>query len=183
MAKKHHIARIPGILWGVACTSLIIGLVFMLWGIAAIRQQEKQPILMHTGIFERYYTKSFAGYRSSTTVYCFVVDGETYYVANNVWRALDRDAAANLTPGTELTLGYIPDSLQRQIQADRQLVSIATADRTLMSREGFYREFRSNWIIAIVLGSVFVLMGMAIPLIFIFTERQLYRPSSHKRHH
>ena len=109
MAKKRHIARIPGSLWGVACLSLAVGLFFTLPGVVSIWQQNNRTILTHTGTFEQYYTKRFAGFRSSTTVYCFVVDGETYYVSNNVWRALDRSAAADLAPGTEITLGYMAD--------------------------------------------------------------------------
>lgn len=183
MAKRYHTPRVPGILKRFACLCVLLGLIFIAFGWESIRRTETREVFTHTGTFERYYTKRFASARSSTTIYCFVVDGETYYVSSIVWRALDRSGAKDLVPGTLLTLEYWPGRPHRHVDTERELVSISDDQHTYMSRSGCLKEYRSNGMIAIILGGVFVLMGMAIPVIFIVTERQLYRPSSHKHRH
>ena len=105
--------------------TLLTGLLILLMAWWPLHQQSTREILTHTGTLEQHYAETHPSGRSTVTYYCFVVDGETYYVSPIVWRALDRGGVAALEPGTQLHLTYWADMPARQLERDASLSPVS----------------------------------------------------------
>ena len=142
--------------------TLLTGLLILLMAWWPLHQQSTREILTHTGTLEQHYAETHPSGRSTVTYYCFVVDGETYYVSPIVWRALDRGGVAALEPGTQLHLTYWADMPARQLERDassRELLSIASDAQVYMSEAACMKEKQANGQIGVVLGSIFLIAG------------------------
>lgn len=167
-----------------AATAALLGVVILLIAWLPLHRMKDNELLTHTGVLEDLYTETHPNGRSTATYYCFVVDGETYYVSPIAWRALDRTGIKSLSSGTTLTLEYWDRMEAPQLEqnaSDRELLSIASDSQVYMAREDCLQEKRDNGHIGIVLGCVFIALGAALPCVELLINRRLYRPSQHKR--
>lgn len=163
--------------------TILSGLLILLMAWWPLHQMAGREVLTHTGALEQHYMETHPSGRSTVTYYCFVVDGETYYVSPIVWRALDRSSLKDLAPGTQLHLTYWADMPARQLErsaSTRELLAVASDAQVYMTREACLQEKQANGWIGIVLGSVFVFAGIALLAVDRHLNRRLYRPRSRK---
>ena len=161
MARNKRTSRKS--LLGLSMFTLLIGLMILLMAWWPLHQQSTREVMTHTGTLEQSYSETHPSGRSTVTYYCFVVDGETYYVSPIVWRALDRIGVAALEPGTQLHLTYWADMPARQLErssSSRELLSIASDAQVYMSEDACMKEKQANGQIGVVLGGVFLIAGV-----------------------
>lgn len=181
MAKKWHSARLPRSILAILLIVLTAGGLVIAMSCLALRQLDTRQVLTSTGSYEGCDTQWIQNGKGADEVWLVTVDQLSCYVSPHVNSVLDRDALRSLTPGTVVTIRYTPDKGMRGIASTLQLLSLEADGKSILAYEDTLKESRQLQYWGVGLGGLLILLALAYCFIFKFSQRNLYKPSRHRK--